>query len=179
MGTTSQKLQQLAETKAGIKSAINGSGNTVGDVFSIYPAAITTGKSEIASAITAKGVTTAATDTFTQMATNIGLIASGGESAVVTIHSVYGFVMTGSEQYGILSISPAGECQKAEILEGETIQLTVLKNSFLLPMVNADFTEDSLTSGDCEIIAEAEIFLEGPHYTSRLVFVYGDCEITV
>lgn len=44
MGTTSQKLQQLAETKAGIKSAINGSGNTVGDVFSIYPAAITTGK---------------------------------------------------------------------------------------------------------------------------------------
>ena len=178
MGTTSQKLQKLAETKAGIKSAINGSGNTVGDVFSIYPAAITAGKSSIAYAITAKGVTTAPTDTFTQMATNIEQIVSGGE-AVVTIHSVYGSVMTGSEQYGILSISPAGECQKAEILEGETIQLTVLKNSFLLPMVNADFTEDSLTSGDCEIIAEAEIFLEGPHYTSRLVFVYGDCEITV
>ena len=179
MGTTSQKLQKLAETKAGIKSAINGSGNTVGDVFSTYPTAITTGKSGIASAITAKGVTTAATDTFTQMATNIEQIASGGEPAGVTIHSVYGYSIAGDEKTGILYIPPSGEYQKAEIGLNETIELSVLKNSFLLPMVTADFTEYSPSSGDCEIIAAVEISLDKIGYRSRLVFVYGDCEITV
>ncbi len=75
MGTTAQKLSKLADTKAAIKSAINDS--SLGDVFSTYPTAITNGKSAIASAITDKGVTTAATDTFAQMATNIGQIETG------------------------------------------------------------------------------------------------------
>lgn len=76
--TTADKLAKLAATKADLKSAINGSGSTVGDVFSAYPTAITSGKSAIAQAITDKGVTTAANATFQQMAANIGQIESGG-----------------------------------------------------------------------------------------------------
>ena len=76
--TTADKLAKLNSTKAALKSAINGSGSTVGDVFSAYPTAITSGKSAIAQAITDKGVTTAANATFQQMAANIGQIESGG-----------------------------------------------------------------------------------------------------
>ena len=76
--TTADKLAKLSSTKAALKSAINGSGSTVGDVFSTYPTAITSGKSAIAQAITDKGVTTAANATFQQMANNIGQIQGGG-----------------------------------------------------------------------------------------------------
>lgn len=84
--TTADKLALLEATKAAMKSAINGSGSTVGDVFSAYPVAITSGKSAIAQAVTDKGVETAATDTFAQMAVNIEQIETGGvESVSVTI----------------------------------------------------------------------------------------------
>ena len=74
MGTIAEKLAKIEETKAALKSAINGIGNIVGDVFDEYPTAISSGKSAIAAAITGKGVATAATNTFAQMATNIGEI---------------------------------------------------------------------------------------------------------
>lgn len=76
--TTADKLAKLNATKADLKAAINGSGNTVGAVFSAYPAAITSGKTAIAQAITEKGVETEETDTFAQMAANIGQIDTGG-----------------------------------------------------------------------------------------------------
>ena len=81
-GTTEDKLQLLENTKAGLKTAINATGHTVGEVFSAYPAAVTAYKDEvdagyaqIAAAITDKGVPTEATDTPAQMAANIGEIA--------------------------------------------------------------------------------------------------------
>lgn len=76
--TTADKLAKLNSTKAALKTSINGSGNIVGDVFADYPAAINSGKSAIAAAITEKGVSTSANDTFAQMATNIGEIETGG-----------------------------------------------------------------------------------------------------
>ena len=102
MGTTEQKLSKLSNTKAAIKSAINGSGSTVGDVFSEYPTAITSGKSVIAQAITDKGVETAVDATFEQMAENIGQIETGGaiESAEInyTISGTnHGSVYVGDE----------------------------------------------------------------------------------
>lgn len=78
MGTTSDKLAKLANTKSLLKTAINGTGSVVGDVFSDYPTAITNGKSAIAAAITDKGVQTAADATFQTMAENVGKIKTGG-----------------------------------------------------------------------------------------------------
>lgn len=40
MGTTADKLAKLAETKADLKAALSEKGQTVGDVFSEYPAAV-------------------------------------------------------------------------------------------------------------------------------------------
>lgn len=40
MGTTAEKIQKLADTKADLKAALAGKGQTVGDVFSEYPAAV-------------------------------------------------------------------------------------------------------------------------------------------
>lgn len=40
MGTTADKLQKLADTKADLKAALAEKGQTVGDVFSEYPAAV-------------------------------------------------------------------------------------------------------------------------------------------
>ena len=84
-GMTEDKLQLLENTKEGLKTAINATGHTVGDVFSEYPSAVTAYKDEvdagyaqIAAAITDKGVPTEATDTPAQMAANIGQIETGG-----------------------------------------------------------------------------------------------------
>lgn len=85
MGTIADKLTKLQETKSALKAAINGSGSTVGDKFSDYPAAVANGKAGIAAAITEKGVTTAADATFQTMADNVAAIESGGETATVSL----------------------------------------------------------------------------------------------
>lgn len=76
--TTADKLAKLEATKSAMKTAINGSGNLVGDVFADYPGAVDDFRSKVATAITEKGVPTAATDTPDQMASNIGSIETGG-----------------------------------------------------------------------------------------------------
>lgn len=70
-----RKVQRCEETKALLKTAINGSGNTVGDKFSDYPVAISNGKALIAGAITDKGVSTSADATFEQMEKNVRSIS--------------------------------------------------------------------------------------------------------
>lgn len=73
------EIDRLTTIKANLKVAINGaSGATVGEVFGDYPGAITSGKAAIASAITEKGVATAADATFQQMAENVAAIETGG-----------------------------------------------------------------------------------------------------
>lgn len=80
------EIDRLATVKADLKAAINGaSGATVGDVFGDYPGAITSGKAAIASAITEKGVATAADATFQQMAEKIGEIQSTPEYELVEV----------------------------------------------------------------------------------------------
>lgn len=89
MGTAEEKLQKLMQTKDDIKTAINGSGNTVGDKFSDYPVAISNGKALIASAITDKGVSTSADATFEEIAGNVKLIqSSSGNSSVSINHNL-------------------------------------------------------------------------------------------
>lgn len=77
MGTISDKLAKVADTKAALKTAINGTGATVGDVFADYPTAVSDGKAGIASAITAKGVTTPADATFATLKANVAKISTG------------------------------------------------------------------------------------------------------
>ena len=83
--TTVDKLTKLNSTKAALKTSINGSGNIVGDVFADYPGAVDDFRSKVATAITAKGVPTAATDTPDQMAANIGSIETGYKIDTVKI----------------------------------------------------------------------------------------------
>lgn len=107
--TTADKLAKLSSTKAALKSAINGSGSTVGDVFSEYPTAITSGKSAIAQEITDKGVETAATDTFAQMATNIGQIATGSIYEETSNFSEFALWLSDkaeSDKFGVIVSTP-------------------------------------------------------------------------
>lgn len=106
MGTTAEKLAKLEATKAGIKTAINDP--ALGDKFADYPGAITTGKSAIASAITAKGVQTVANATFAQMAANISTIKQGAKIVQLEIQFNSGDgVPTVISQYdNIFSYSP-------------------------------------------------------------------------
>lgn len=71
-----RKVQRGEETKALLKTAINGSGNTVGDKFSDYPVAVSNGKALVAGAITDMGVSTSADATFEEMEANIRAIQS-------------------------------------------------------------------------------------------------------
>ena len=76
MGTTSDKLAKLMDTKAALKAAINGDGATVGDVLSEYPEAVRTGKAGIASAIRSRGGSAAESDTFSQLENEIRALPS-------------------------------------------------------------------------------------------------------
>ena len=81
-GTTEDKLAKLDETKSALKASINGSASIVGDKFSDYPGAIDDFRSKIATAITAKGIATAATDTPDQMAANVEAIQTSNIQTV-------------------------------------------------------------------------------------------------
>lgn len=81
-GTTEDKLAKLDETKSALKASINGSASIVGDKFSAYPGAIDDFRSKIATAITAKGIATAATDTPDQMAANVEAIQTSSVQSV-------------------------------------------------------------------------------------------------
>lgn len=92
------EIDRLATVKANLKAAINGaSGATVGDVFGDYPGAITSGKAAIASAITEKGVATAADATFQQMAENVAAIETGTDTSDAT--ATAGDILSGETAY--------------------------------------------------------------------------------
>ena len=75
--TTADKLAKLEATKSALKSAINGSGSTVGDKFADYPSAVTNGRAGIAAAITEKGVQTPANAPFDVLEANVRAIETG------------------------------------------------------------------------------------------------------
>lgn len=110
-GTTEDKLAKLDGTKSALKASINGSASIVGDKFSDYPGAIDDFRSKIATAITAKGIATAATDTPDQMAANVEAIQTSSIQTVnlhvtnnmgtqVTIY----IKRSGDERYGGINV---------------------------------------------------------------------------
>lgn len=103
--TTADKLAHLQSIKNGLKTSINGSGNIVGDVFADYPGAVDDLRSKIATAITAKGVATNATDTPDQMAANIGSIQTGQSYEETTEFSTFASWLgnrTESDKFGVI-----------------------------------------------------------------------------
>lgn len=105
-----------------------------------------------------------------------GTHSGGGGIANVTLIGVWG--MLDNPDYGILSISPSGEQQTTYVAAGETKTIEVAINSYALPMISVDFVSDYV-SGDAQIINDAKIYLDNTGSESRLVFIYGDCTITV
>lgn len=167
------EIDRLATVKAALKAAINGaSGSTVGDVFGDYPGAITSGKAAIATAITEKGVATAADATFQQLAENVAAIESGGGSgtATVTINLVYNEPME-YPGVGVVYINKDGESTVARLTATE-MTLTVMKNSFLLPS-GASYLSASDVSGDLQVLEEFKL-LSPNYYDTFLVYVTGD-----
>lgn len=73
-----RKIAHLEQIKTAMKSAINGSGSTVGDKFADYPPAVTNGRAGIAAAITERGVQTPADAPFDVLEANVRAIESGG-----------------------------------------------------------------------------------------------------
>lgn len=165
------EIDRLATVKADLKTAINGaSGSTVGDVFGDYPGAIIFGKAAIATAITEKGVATAADATFQQLAENVAAISSGGaESATVSIQVSS---VNPDPTYGVHYINTDGIAAYAP-LDAETFNLSVKKNTFLLPCMPGDVVTDSL-SGDLAKVPYVGIYLDSTGYVTILVQVNGD-----
>ena len=161
------EIDRLMGIKADLKSAINGSGSTVGDVFGEYPTAITSGKSAIAQAITDKGVTTAANATFQQMATNIGQIETGSSFDTVNIH-----VYVESTGATIKYLAEDGIFKTAEINLYTFMDFTAIKNSAVY--VNLDYTS---------LVASFSGNILGPSSISGRkdanVIMQGDIEIMI
>lgn len=88
--TTADKLAKLLSTRRAMKAAINGSGNTVGDVFADYPPAVSNGRAGIAAAITEKGVQTPADAPFDVLEANVRAIESAKPVEMITITSDLG-----------------------------------------------------------------------------------------
>lgn len=75
-----QSLTELQNIKNDLKAAINGSGNTVGDIFVNYSTAVADGRAGIASAITEKGVQTPSDAPFDVLEANVRAIKTGVET---------------------------------------------------------------------------------------------------
>ena len=144
---TADKLAKLNSTKAALKSAINGSGSTVGDVFSAYPTAITSGKSAIAQAITDKGVTTAANATFQQMATNIGQISSNTLLNEIDSIEFCSAITSGLPAYLFVS-----NCGIIPI-----VGFSKLLNYSVLTTTNFSFTIDCSSGEVVQVFSEADV----------------------
>ena len=122
MGTIADKLAKLNSTKAALKSAINGSGNTVGDVFADYPPAVSNGRAGIAAAITEKGVQTSADAPFDVLETNVRAIEAGGGTVIGTLNQI-SFLPELSMAWS------DGETGHYESIGGPHDAISVIKNS--------------------------------------------------
>lgn len=162
MGTTVDKLEKLLDTKNGIKKAINGSGNTVGDKFSDYPVAITNGMSGIAAAITEKGVQTASDAPFDVLQTNVREIETGPKSANISM-DFYGNV---DGKY----ITYIGEDQKLM----ENIPLSSV--SYSINVINPSFIYFSMSNTNSMRISGNIKRMTG--ISNSLFFVSGHCSIS-
>lgn len=152
------EIDRLATVKADLKAAINGaSGATVGDVFGDYPGAITSGKAAIASAITEKGVTTAADATFQQMATNIGAIETGGGSVNVLVST--------SKYPVTLTYVDSGEPKRTTVPLVSSAEINVSKSTIIT--CNWDGASITINSGNASV------------FEDYFVFVEGDCDISL
>ncbi len=105
-----------------------------------------------------------------------GTHSGGGGIANVTLIGVYG--ASNNRDYGILSISPSGEQQTIYVAEGETKTIKVAINSYALPMIQGDF-DASYVVGAAQANEYADIYLNNTGHSTRLVYIYGDCTITV
>lgn len=174
-GTTEDKLAKLDETKSALKASINGSASIVGDKFSAYPGAIDDFRSKIATAITAKGIATAATDTPDQMAANVEAIQtssvqfvnlhiSNNISATITIY----IKASGEERYTHFNVFQYQEVDY-EIEYGSAI--------FVLGASRYGRFYASLTGGLNQVFVD-----EGRDTGSYILFaihLYGDNRITL
>lgn len=100
----------------------------------------------------------------------------GGGIANVTLIGVHG--TPNNRNYGILSISPSGEQQTIYVAEGETKTIKVAINSYALPMIQGDF-DASYVVGAAQTNEYAGIYLNNTGHSTLLVYIYGDCTITV
>lgn len=173
MGTIADKLTKLQETKSALKTAINGSGSTVGDKFSDYPVAVTNGKASIASAITEKGVATAADATFDVMAENIRAIKSGGNVCNVTYT---GSIITTK----IVYCSLEGSIKNISVGKGEKIQFQCLEGSMVCVVwLSQDSNWDPIISPETEIISDGMgSYMEGKGYWAHYLVISQDTTIT-
>lgn len=105
-----------------------------------------------------------------------GTHSGGGGIASVTLIGVYG--TPNNRDYGILSISPSGEQQTIYVAEGETKTIKVAINSYALPMIQGDF-DASYVVGAAQTNEYAGIYLDNTGHSTLLVYIYGDCTITV
>ena len=105
-----------------------------------------------------------------------GTHSGGGGIANVTLIGVYG--TPNNRDYGILSISPSGEQQTIYVAKGETKTIKVAINSYALPMIQGDF-DASYVVGAAQTNEYAGIYLDNTGHSTLLVYIYGDCTITV
>lgn len=116
---------------------------------------VSNGKSLIAGAITDKGVSTSASDSFQQMAANIGAIESGGGSAKV-------LVSTG--RYAVtLTYVDSGEPKSITVPLVSSSEINVSKNTIIAG--SWDGASITISSGNASV------------FGGYFVFVEGDCEL--
>ena len=160
--TTADKLAKLEATKSALKSAINGSGSTVGDKFADYPPAITNGRAGIAAAITEKGVQTPADAPFDVLEANVRKIESGAKTILAKFNNasemsyptVYYATPDSSEK---LTIRP-GEYKEVEIVASSIL---VMEGYFYLGMLPPGVT-------NLGVPAYNFVYYVGPSYNSEV-----------
>lgn len=173
-GTTEDKLAKLDETKSALKASINGSASIVGDKFSDYPGAIDDFRSKIATAITAKGIATAATDTPDQMAANVEAIQTS------SVQSVNLHVTNNISTKVLIYIKRSGDKRYSgiNVFSHEDVDYEIEYGSAIFVLGPSRYGRFivSLSSGLNQVFAD-----EGMNTASYILFaihLYGDISIT-
>lgn len=103
-----------------------------------------------------------------------GTMAGGGSStATVTI------VAQTVSELGVYVSTPEGDFILVFVTANNSQQVQVVNNSFVLPVSSQNFGSSSQISGNAQIVDEIPLVAITAGRETRLVFVYGDCTITV
>lgn len=170
-------------TEAEFNAALSNVGNTTAEDVSFTPGttgmsatnvqeavtelftSVSDGKTLVAAAITDKGVTTAATDSFAQMADNVAAITTGGKTKTVK------FKIVGEQSFVTVYYSTKDAAKELFMEPGTSYEIDVVESSIFIAI--GTFYMPYNPSGIIKVdISSVQAYFVSQNYNSEVIEIY-------